>query len=99
MPSNDWPRSWSQQWPYFANAASGDLPECVQPSCFCANNDTKQYCIALIDKAASVLQDQKIRDSCIDHLHLAKNESQQSSSAYFEKPFFVGCGLHKPHFP
>jgi hypothetical protein len=97
MPSNDWPRSWSPEWPYFANAASGQLPQCVAPACHCRNNDTKQYCIALLDKDASVLQDQKIRDSCISHLHLAKNETARSASRYFGKPFFLGCGLHKPH--
>ena len=33
---------------------------------------------------------QQIRDNCIQHLQTAK---QQADS----KPFFVGCGLHKPH--
>ena len=36
------------------------------------------------------LEDQRIRDSCVDQLE---------SLAEQEKPFFLGCGFHKPHVP
>ena len=97
MPSNDYPRSWSPEFPYFANNATesnvgpADPHDCVNPP------PNKQICEAKVDKDASTLQDQKIRDSCIAHLHLAVNESTRHGSKYLGKPFFVGCGLHKPH--
>ena len=50
-----------------------------------------------VGKDASVLEDQIIRDSCVAQLRLARNESLRAGSKYFGKPFFVGCGLHKPH--
>lgn len=33
----------------------------------------------------------QIRDNCIQHLHTAANNQS--------RPWFVGCGLHKPHVP
>jgi iduronate 2-sulfatase len=36
------------------------------------------------------LEDQRIRDSCIGQLNAA---------AALSRPFFVGCGFHKPHVP
>ena len=50
-----------------------------------------------MDKDASILEDQIIRDSCVAHLRVASDERSRKDSKYFGKPFFVGCGLHKPH--
>ena len=83
-------RCGKQEWPYFANNATesnfgpADPHECIN------NGSHKQICMAAVDKDANTLQDQKIRDSCISHLHLAKQESNRQSSRYFNKPFFVG---------
>jgi len=99
MPSNDWPRSWSPEFPYFANNAT-ECNTCPEDPHECVNTaHTKQLCIAKVAADDSTLQDQKIRDSCIEHLHLARNESARAGSKYFGRPFFVGCGLHKPHVP
>lgn len=50
-----------------------------------------------MDKESAHLSDQKIRDSCLDQLRLAKNVSDAAGPA--SRPFFVACGLHKPHVP
>ena len=39
------------------------------------------------------LEDQRIRDSCVRNLEVAKNISDATNG---DKPFFIGCGFHKP---
>ena len=96
-PNNDVPLSWSPETLYvtphddnFTCAFQGpqligkqDLPP------------AKHYVWCEINTAAnsSTLYGQKVRDACIAHLRLAKNASASA------RPFFVGCGFHKPHAP
>ena len=56
-----------------------------------------------------MLYDQQSRDACLAHLELATNGSANASAAAAtaggggsagpDRPFFVGCGFHKPHAP
>ena len=90
MANNDYPASWSPEWPYFDNMPLEDKYSCANPA---VKEEAGTFCIAEVGKDESKLQDQKIRDNCIEHLHLAKNESEREGSRYFGKPFFVGCKL------
>jgi arylsulfatase A-like enzyme len=60
----------------------------------------KTYCAANTSKDESrfkyQLEDQKIRDNCIDNIRIAKKVTDAKGVM---KPFFVGCGFHKPHVP
>ena len=129
MPLNDYPASWSPEYPYFANQVHFGAPDfarlgmdagealgeaCVDPrlmsaldvdpqppndlhTCANADNGGGTWCEAEVDKESAHLSDQKIRDSCLDHLRLAKNVSDAAGPT--GRPFFVACGLHKPHVP
>ena len=61
--------------------------------------------MADVNKTDSKLQDQKIRDNCIEHLRLAanitsaRNKDHQREGSHHFSNFFVGCGFHKPHVP
>ena len=70
------------------------------------------WCALDVDKEASLLFDQQVRDTCVQHLELAANASKRETSLtanasaqqrYSEeeqrRPFFIGCGFHKPHAP
>ena len=93
FPEDDWPASWSPEYPYFANQPPNDPHNCT-------NDVTLQrpltWCAAQVAKEAAKLSDQKIRDSCISHLRLA--QEQLANGTRYAK-FFVGCGFHKPHLP
>jgi hypothetical protein len=94
FPLNDWPLSWSPEYPYFANQPPNDPHNCT--------NDVHTqrpltWCAAQVTKEASKLSDQKIRDSCISHLRIAGEQLANSTSRYSK--FFVACGFHKPHLP
>jgi arylsulfatase A-like enzyme len=96
MHSNDYPASWSPEFPYYSNRPKEDPYTCANPK---VEEEGGTYCIAEVGKDESKLTDQKIRDNCIEHLHLAQNETHREGSVYFGKPFFLGCGFHKPHVP
>lgn len=91
FPNNDYPQSWSPEYPYL----NGDRFS-SQTHPLCLNNEVEpdsNWCAADVKKEDSVLQDQQIRDSCIKHLHLGQDSWSKG------RPFFVGCGFHKPHTP
>ena len=118
-PSNDFPNSWSEQFPYFpvppsdyytcnfSDATSAPVmsaPHAHEGSAGGAfqipHPQQGTYCAANVDKDASTLTDQKIRDNCIDHLETASKETLgNSSSAFYKKPFFIACGFIRPHTP
>lgn len=94
FPPNDWPQSWSPEYPYFANQPPNDPHTCSNDVSF---QQPLTWCSAKLPKEASKLSDQKIRDSCIGHLQLAGNLTHATDSRYSN--FFIGCGFHKPHLP
>ena len=55
---------------------------------FCATNVS-----ATEDRFEFQLEDQRIRDSCLHNLEVAKNISDATDGG---KPFFIGVGFHKP---
>jgi arylsulfatase A-like enzyme len=66
---------------------------------FCAANTSSDE-----DRFEYQLEDQRIRDDCIRNLRLASNISlapvnTTHTAPLTRKPFFVGCGFHKPHVP
>jgi hypothetical protein len=67
----------------------------------CIMEDTGTLCAANTTADESrfeyQLEDQKIRDSAIKHLHTAAVQIKDSASSYDN--FFIGCGFHKPHVP
>jgi len=104
-PDNDYEKSWSQEWPYYSpecqppacpsSSARGpvdgpyhcvhsDPPQDNNPT-FCAANTTANE-----TRFHYQLEDQRVRDNCMDLLHTAKKTG---------KNFFVGCGFRKPHVP
>lgn len=89
-PNNDWPTSWSPEFEYFIPGGTGAYTCKAEAPCDAFGKS--EWCAAEVDKDASILSDQKIRDNCLEHLRAAKNASQ-------DRPFFVGCGFHKPHAP
>ena len=105
MANNDYPASWSPEYPYF-------LPT-VTPFT-CASQGPKPappgsrplpgyaWCAVETPKESALLFDQQVRDNCLDHLELASNATKSgghSSRNNSSRPFFVGCGFHKPHAP
>jgi hypothetical protein len=62
----------------------------VNGSTLCVANTTKDE-----QRFDYQLEDQRIRDSCVDQLHVASKASKASIS----KNFFIACGFHKPHVP
>lgn len=98
MDNNDYPASWSEEFPYVEAKDDGDH--------ICLNGDPAEehnekgkrtLCIADVRKEDSVLSDQRVRDSCVQQLRLAANFSARAGSKY--RFFFIGCGFHKPHVP
>eukprot|EP00730_Choanoeca_flexa_P007361 TRINITY_DN12321_c0_g4_i3.p1 TRINITY_DN12321_c0_g4~~TRINITY_DN12321_c0_g4_i3.p1 ORF type:complete len:605 (+),score=134.73 TRINITY_DN12321_c0_g4_i3:2-1816(+) len=87
-PLNDFPQSWTPEYPYFDNQPKNDPYTCAEA--WPPHSPT--YCEAEVDKDDSKLTDQKIRDNCLEHLKLAGSKQE-------DQPFFVGCGFHKPHVP
>ena len=90
-PNNDQPRSWSQPYPYYC-------PECIdmknpngiyhcvaEDQSWCAANTTANE-----TRYAYQLEDQKIRDNCLDNLMLARDTLASTG-----RPFFLACGFHK----
>ncbi|EDQ87636.1 uncharacterized protein MONBRDRAFT_27026 [Monosiga brevicollis MX1] len=87
-PQNDFPYSWTPEYPYYPNEPANLNHTCLEQ--FPSNDLT--YCVADVDKDDVILEDQQIMSNCLAHLQIAKNESGN-------RPFFIGCGLHKPHVP
>lgn len=100
MPCDDYPASWSPEYPYFPNQPPNDHHTCANPVEDGAPG-LGTWCAANVPKEGAKLTDQKIRDNCLDHLRLAKNVSEEHARANggTPRPFFVACGLHKPHVP
>ena len=68
FPLNDWPESWSPEYPYFSNQPPNDPHNCSNDwwtSPCPAGQGQCGWCAAELPKEASALSDQKIRDSCI----------------------------------
>eukprot|EP01047_Picozoa_sp_COSAG01_P066936 COSAG01_NODE_9344_length_2477_cov_0.850715_1_plen_153_part_00 len=110
MPFMDWPESWSPEYPsgelapYFfptdnvhvlTCAAQGPvaLPAGSPPS---GLNGTEKFswCALEVDKDDNKTFGQQVRDNCVQRIELAASHSATSG-----KPFFIGCGFHKPHAP
>ena len=106
-PANDFPNSWSEQYPYFAVPQSdsytcnfSDARQAPHGSRAGGGEPGGTYCAANVDKDDATLTDQKIRDNCIQHLELASRETMSNrSSPFFGKPFFIACGFIRPHTP
>ena len=96
FPEDDWPASWSPEYPYFANQPPNDPHTCTNDVSF---QQPLTWCAAEVSKEDSKLSDQKIRDSCISHLKIAGEQLRGRSSSKRYSKFFVGCGFHKPHLP
>lgn len=80
-PNNDYARSWSKDWPYF-NSRPRERK--------CRSDEGACPVCAVIEEESLPLEDEQIRDKCMEHLRIAKEQNQ---------PFFVGCGFLKPHVP
>jgi len=95
MADNDYPASWSPEFPYYPNQPTNLPHKCLNPI-EGGSPGLGTWCEADVDRDDRVLTDQQIRDNCIRHLHAAKEAQlyslNQTGSA---RPFFVGCGLHK----
>ena len=99
MADNDYPASWTPEFPYFENQPKNGPHKCLnafEPAELTKNRGT--WCAAEVGKDAVVLSDQKIRQNCLEHLRLAKNLTQDTAESPYDN-FFVGCGFHKPHVP
>ena len=59
----------------------------------CAANTSKEE-----SRFEYQLEDQRIRDSCLDQLGVAA-KGLASGAKGAAKGFFIGCGFHKPHVP
>lgn len=79
LPDNDYPKSWSPEYPYFDNQPPNDPHTCINPRVGNAPG-CGTWCEADVKKEDSKLSDQKIRDSCIEHLRIAKNTSAEAST-------------------
>ena len=71
-------------------------------------NNGYAWCSMEVDKDDSVLFGQQVRDNCVNDLKLAAGLKQDAAtsrsgggggSTNYSKPFFIGCGFHKPHAP
>ena len=76
------------RYPYFSNQPRNDAHTCANDVAY---QKPLTWCAAQLPKEASKLSDQKIRDSCIQHLQLAGNLTRDPMSRYSK--FFVGCGF------
>eukprot|EP00035_Acanthoeca_spectabilis_P036785 m.41683 g.41683 ORF g.41683 m.41683 type:complete len:652 (+) comp8246_c0_seq1:1293-3248(+) len=102
MPDNDYPASWSPEYPYFLPTDS--VPTCADQGPALApphsppvtKGQKYVWCEVEVKKEDSVLYGQQVRDNCIDHLKIAKDSKLLDGA---DRPFFVGCGFHKPHAP
>lgn len=101
--NNDFPRSWSEEYPFFSpectppkcpNSSATGPPNGPYTCLYADPPENPTLCIAntSIDEKRPEyqLEDQRIRDSCISQLNVAKDSG---------KNFFIGCGFHKPHVP
>eukprot|EP00928_Gymnodinium_smaydae_P048650 TRINITY_DN32549_c0_g1_i1.p1 TRINITY_DN32549_c0_g1~~TRINITY_DN32549_c0_g1_i1.p1 ORF type:complete len:450 (+),score=34.40 TRINITY_DN32549_c0_g1_i1:145-1494(+) len=102
-PDNDYAKSWSQEWPYYSPECTP--PRCPSSSArgpadgayHCLFADPPNHPTVCVANTTAdehrfeyQLEDQRIRDSCIKQLEIAKGTG---------KNFFVGCGFHRPHVP
>ena len=138
MPFMDWPASWSPEYPYDfpTDNVHGEGVNCSSQGPDPAPPNSKPnnfvWCALELDKDASILFDQKVRDKCVSYLELAANTSQpaqrstvattktvedddgrgvgssvaasseaelRNATDELKRPFFIGCGFHKPHAP
>ena len=72
------------------NDPPGKVKNSVNGSTLCVANTTKDE-----HRFDYQLEDQRIRDSCVDQLHVAS----KALKAPVSKNFFIACGFHKPHVP
>lgn len=92
MPNADYPASWSPEYTYFDGRKYKENPfECEDLIDDVAVRS--DWCAAKVAKEARELSDQKIRDNCIEHLRMGQEAASKG------RPFFVGCGFHRPHVP
>lgn len=114
MPFMDWPASWTPEYPYYfpkdglSNLTCADQgPSVLPPDSPAATgkNGTEKFvwCKINVDKDASVLFGQQVRDNCVQRLELASSPggpgAEARARAAARRPFFLGCGFHKPHAP
>jgi hypothetical protein len=94
----DYPASWSPDHPYYFPKDSTEGLNCSSqgpdPAPPHSPGHNFVWCSLDLPKEASVLFDQKVRDQCVRNLESAANMSKEAS-----RPFFIGCGFHKPHAP
>ena len=96
MPFMDWPESWSPEYPYFFPRDDANVTTCADQGPFAlppGSHPHKKFvwCEMEIDKDDNVTFGQLVRDNCVERLELA--------AANRSRPFFIGCGFHKPHAP
>ena len=103
--NDDQPLSWSPEQPYFqgsnqAHTCASQGPSVVPPHSPPVVSPPLGYAWCAVDtpKESAVLYDQQVRDNCLYHLELAKNATTVQNKEK-RRPFFVGCGFHKPHAP
>eukprot|EP00039_Didymoeca_costata_P018294 m.332939 g.332939 ORF g.332939 m.332939 type:complete len:389 (-) comp17032_c0_seq1:1642-2808(-) len=91
--------SWTPELPYYPTPPD-DFFNCSaqgpNPNLYPWTTKGNVWCAVDVLKTESKLSDQKIRDNCIQHLKIATNNSTLEDN---KRPFFVGCGFHKPHAP
>jgi arylsulfatase A-like enzyme len=101
MDNNDYPASWSPEYPYFKGDDNiYDQAKCVDQGPFPAPPGSPPmenfvWCAVDIPKESGTLYGQQVRNNCLEHIDLATNGSAGNTS----RPFFIGCGFHKPHAP
>lgn len=81
-PNNDFPLSWSPEFPYFETPAPLEYT-CASQGPFELRADQPMslhsaWCAVNTPKESGVLPDQQIRDNCLVHLETAKNASVRS---------------------
>lgn len=111
MDSNDWPASWSPDHPYFLPKDDPQAHTCASQGPFplppgSPPHPKFAWCALDVDKDDSVMYGQKVRDNCVANLEFAANYSARkqlkhddNSTDANRRPFFIGCGFHKPHAP
>lgn len=91
LPCDDYPASWSDEYPYYTNEPPSDQFECANSP----EDGNGTWCAAKVKKEARTLTDQKIRDNCLARLQFLYHQRQVDPI----RPFFLACGFHKPHVP
>jgi arylsulfatase A-like enzyme len=84
------PRSWDQYYPNQRNCMNYDKPPQDKPLPACGAQIREGFDWAPLDRPEQEMADWKVADYVIQQLKSAETQ---------DKPFFLACGIYRPHLP